>query len=161
MQTFDFISLSKDTAVERICSGAFQQTLKIAISSDEKAWKAAWILNQAAKKCELPFQKYDRKICRAIPGKPSNQKRELLRLLEKIELNEENSGYIFDTAVSCWEDRGAQSSSRMVGFRLIFKIAKRYPELVAEIKSITDEEFLEGLSPGIKRSVLLRLDALD
>jgi hypothetical protein len=160
MQTHDLLSTPNDKAVEYICSRDFELWLKLALSSHERGWKAAWLINQAAKSCRLPLQKYDGNICKAIPGKSSNQKRELLKLLEQVELHEENEGIIFDVAISCWEDLKAQSSCRMVGFRLMTKVAKKHPELICEIKSMSDERFLGGLTNGIKNSILKRLNEL-
>lgn len=153
MKTLDLIQDTKLTAVDHICSGRFKEVLDFALSNHEKSWKAAWLINQALKSEELPLQKYVKTICKAIHEKPSNHKRELLKLLEYIQLTEENEGYIFDVAVSCWEELKLQSGTRMVAFRLMAKITKRHPLLVAEIEALTENRFLEGLSPGIKHSV--------
>lgn len=160
MQTHDLLKTPDQIAVQRICKSDFEQWLKLALSSHERAWKAAWLLNQAVKVCKLPLEEYAKNICKAIPEKPSNQKRELLKLLEPIELSENNEGLIFDVAVSCWKDLGAQSSSRMVAFRLMLKMAKKYPDLIPEIELLSDDRFVKTLTNGIKKSVFKRLKAL-
>lgn len=100
MKTLDLIQQTNSTAVDYICSGGFKEVLEFALSNHEKAWRAAWMINQALKSEELPLQKYVKTICKAIPDKPSNHQRELLKMLEFIQLTEENEGYIFDVAVS-------------------------------------------------------------
>ena len=160
MQILNLINRPKNEAVELICKSAFDETLEFALSPHEKAWKAAWLLNQALKEKEFFLKDNVFTICKAVLGKPSGHKRELLKLLESVELLEENEGVIFDVAISCWEDLGGQSSCRMVGFRLMIKVAKRHPELISEIKSISDERYLRGLSPGIKNSVVKSLIGL-
>ncbi len=160
MLILDLIELPKNEAVDLICASAFDDTLGFALSPHEKAWKAAWLLNQALKQKELRLEDKVFSICKAVPGKPSGHMRELLKLLENVELSQENEGPIFDIAISCWEDLGAQSSCRMVAFRLMLSVGKKHPELIPEIQSMSDERFLNGLSNGIKNSVLMRLRTL-
>lgn len=160
MQILDIIENPKNEAVELIIASGFDDTLKFALTSHTRAWKASWLLNQAAIETELFLNDHVFSICKAIPGKPSGHKRELLRLLESVELMEVNEGAIFDIAISCWEDLGAQSSCRMIAFRLMLKVGKKHPDLIPEIKSICDERFLGGLSNGIKNSIIKRLKEL-
>ncbi len=160
MQILDLIELPKSEAVELICTSDFDDTLGFALSPHEKAWKAAWLLNQVLKQKELRLEDRVIIICNAVPGKSSGHKRELLKLLENVELSEENEGLIFDTAITCWEDLGAQSSCRMVAFRLMLSVGKNHAELIHEIQSFCDARYLKGLSHGIKNSILLRLKAL-
>lgn len=162
MQALDIVDLSKDESLEYLKRDkalrlAFSE---LALSDHERAWKAGWILNKAVQQKMFDVDSHCEQICSAVEGKPSNQKRELLKLLEHCALKEDVEGFIFDVAVTCWEDLGAQSAKRMVAFRLMLKIAKRYEALVPEITALTSERFLKGLSPGIKRSIKKRLSDL-
>lgn len=162
MQVLDIIDLPKEQSLEylesdnALCFAFFE----LATSDHERAWKAGWILNKAVQYNIFEVADHTKQICAAVEGKPSNQKRELLKLLEHCPLSEDVEGYIFDVAVSCWEDLGAQSATRMVAFRLMVKIAKRHELLVSEISVLSSERFLKGLSPGINRSIKKRRDDL-
>lgn len=161
MKTPKYLDWPKEQAVKEICSEDLDSTVTFITSSNNRAWKATWLLNQAIKTENIRLDNYVKKICHAIKDKPSNHKRELLRILETIQLNENNEGLVFDVSISCWEDLRAQSSCRMVGFRLALKIAKKHRELIQEVRALADDRFLTGLSPGIKHSVLLQLESIE
>ena len=143
MQIPKIIELDKVEAIEEINSGLFQQTLDFALEDHPRSWKAAWLLNQVVSKYSSDIKTNDIRICKSIPEKRSNQQRELLRLLENVEITSNNEGYIFDAALSCWEDLKAQSATRMVGFRLMLKIATKHEELLQEVENLMEERYLK------------------
>jgi hypothetical protein len=134
--------------------------LNFAISNDDKAWKAGWILNRAVSLQIINLDQHYVQIWSSIRGKPANQRRELLRLLENCNLNNKTSGHIFDVAVDCWIKIGAQPSSRFVAFRLMLKVAEQHGELRNEVKLMCASHMLQGLSPGIKRAIQKRIQSL-
>lgn len=52
-----------------------------------------------------------------------------------------------------WEQVGKIPSVRIFAFRLIVRIARKYPELKNEIAFLTQPHYTETLSPGIRNSV--------
>jgi len=52
-----------------------------------------------------------------------------------------------------WEQLDKTPSIRMTAFKFIIQMAKKYPELSEEISIITQNHYLETLSPGIRHSI--------
>ena len=77
-----------------------------------------------------------------------------------MELNDEQEGRLFDICVSLWEKIGKVPSIRYTAFRFIIQTAKKYPELSSEINYLTEDQFLETLSPGVKRGVAKMINEL-
>ncbi len=70
-----------------------------------------------------------------------------------MELNEEYEGFLFDVCMTVWEKINKRPSVRLTAFKSIVKIAKKYPDLSNEITLITQNEYMDSLSPGVKRSI--------
>lgn len=133
----------------------FTFAMKIALSEEQPyAWRAVWIINHATKNRDPRLTKYLNLIIKNLQEKQDGHQRELLKLVEKIEIEEENEGYIFDLCMTIWGDVDKIPSVRIIALKLIIKIVKKYPELMNEIKFITQEHYLETLSPGIKKSMI-------
>lgn len=136
----------------------FQNILSIALADDISfAWRAAWLISSHTKKNDERIAPHIKSIINAIPGKKDGHQRELLRIIMRMELEEDVEGLLFDICISLWEDINKDPSIRITAFKLIMKTIKKYPELFEEIKFLTDDHYLEPLSPGIKKSVLKSL----
>jgi hypothetical protein len=96
----------------------------------------------------------------AIPSKNDEQQRELFIILQKMELSEESEGIVFNICVSVWEKIHKKPSVRFNAFKLITKIAKRYPELSNEIEYLIQEQYLDSLSSGARKSILQMSNSL-
>jgi hypothetical protein len=132
----------------------FQEAVKIALSAKEPAcWRAAWILEASVRKNDKRLEAYADQLIETIAGKADGYQRELIKLIFKIELSEEQEGRLFDICVSIWESVGKSSSVRCFAFNFISDVVSKYPELVNEVAFLTQSEYLEPLSPGIRRSV--------
>ena len=70
-----------------------------------------------------------------------------------MEISEKYEGEIFDICMNLWEQISKNPSVRMTAFKFILKISKKHPELLEEISFLTQEQYLESLSPGVKRSI--------
>lgn len=147
--------ISKDEIIEIINSNhkLFVEAIEIAISAKQPyAWRVSWILNHCMVKNDQRFEKYIDKIIKSIDGKNDGHQRELLKILQNLELNDEQEGLIFDICMNIWESLGKSSSVRIVAFKILANIVKKYPELINEVEFLTQEQYLETLSPGIKKS---------
>ena len=71
-----------------------------------------------------------------------------------MELTEKQEGILFDKSITIWEDINKSSSVRSIAFLILSNIVKKYPELLTEIKFLTQRHFIETLSPGIRYSVI-------
>ena len=70
-----------------------------------------------------------------------------------MELKEEYEGILFNLCMDIWEQINKTPSVRITALKFIIKIAKKHPELSQEITFLTQDHYLESLSPGIKHSV--------
>lgn len=129
------------------------ETFALALGNEKPvAWRAAWVLNHATQKNDQLIKLHESEIINAIPQKEAGHQRELLRLIEKIEIDEEYEGILFDQCVSIWESIEKSPSVRVIAFRVLANIATKYPEMKNEIEFLVQDHYVEGLSPGIKRS---------
>ncbi|MBN2664150.1 MAG: hypothetical protein JXR68_10915 [Bacteroidales bacterium] len=132
----------------------FTFAMKIALADEQPyAWRATWVINHATKNNDPRLTEYIYLITKDLQKKQDGHQRELLKLIEKIKIAEENEGLIFDICMTIWEDVDKIPSVRIIALKMLVKIVKKYPELMNELKFITQEHYTETLSPGIKNSM--------
>jgi hypothetical protein len=117
------------------------------------SWRAAWLLNHMIDENDKRFRPYIKRIIKILPDKADGHQRELLKILQKFEIEERYEGKLFDICFGIWEKIHKQPSIRITAFKTILKIADKHPELLNEISFIAQPHYLESLSPGIKNSV--------
>jgi len=133
---------------------AFEELVRLAIADKQPySWRAAWLLWSCMEKNDQRVQGYIQTIIEAIPGKKDGHQRELIKILYNMELSEDCQGPVFCICVDLWEAIHKKPSVRMNAFYMILKIAKQHPDLCREIELLTQNHYLETLSPGIKYSV--------
>lgn len=131
----------------------FENAFRIAIRGNQpQAWRATWLINQYMDKNDERINNKIKTIFTNIKFCADGHQREWLKVLEKMKLNEDNDGRLFDICITIWEDINKSPSVRIVAFRSIVKIVKKYPELIDEITHLTDTHYTESLSSGIKNS---------
>lgn len=132
----------------------FEEAIKLAIADKHPySWRAAWLLWSCMEKNDQRFYKYVDKIIDTLPTKSDCQIRELLIILQRMELEDEQEGKVFDICMNIWENIQKQSSVRYHAFKLMLMIAKKYPELLNEITFLTESQYTDTLSVGIKNSI--------
>lgn len=155
---------NKDDLVNLINSNDknFSELIKISLSDNQpEAWRAAWILNHSIKKNDQRIKPFIMKFIKAIKKKEDGHQREFIRLLDKMEISEDQEGYLFDICLTIWEDITKRPGTRIFAFRAIVKIVKNYPDLISEIDAFTQKHYYETLSSGIKRSFIRLRDELN
>ncbi|PWJ39273.1 hypothetical protein [Sediminitomix flava] len=126
------------------------------------SWRASWILGHAMKKNDGRIRPYVDKLIDLIePAEHDGQQRELMKLLFKMKLDEEQEGKLFDICMNLWEKIGKTPSVRSTAFKFILDIIKKYPELKEEIAFVMEPQYIEPLSPGIQRSIKKQLAAIN
>ena len=132
----------------------FTEALELAIGSKQPySWRAAWLLWSCMEENDSRVRAYIPKIIAAIPEKKDGHQRELLKLLHFLDLDDEQEGRVFDLSMTIWESLNKSPSIRGYAFMFILKVVEKYPELQAEFDFITQDQYLETLSPGIKHSI--------
>ncbi len=135
--------------------GAFEPAISLALSDRQPyAWRAAWLLWSCMTTNDPRFQPHIPLIIKSLPGKPEGHSRELLKILEQIEIPETLEGPLFDCCVSIWEKIGKRPSVRYTAFKIILKLAAKYPELYQEVQFLTQDHYIDPLSPGIRRAII-------
>tara|TARA_R110002050_G_scaffold300722_2_gene471891 strand:- start:32120 stop:32629 length:510 start_codon:yes stop_codon:yes gene_type:complete len=139
----------------------FGDLIKIALENHAPAsWRAAYICNHQTIANDPLLLPYLAQIIAEIPTKKDGHQRELLRLALKMDVNENLEGKLFDTSVTIWESVEKSPSARMIAFKVIVKIASKYPEMKSEVAFLTQDHYLDSLSPGIRRSMLREANKL-
>lgn len=132
----------------------FEETLIIALQDIHPvSWRASWMLYHTMEEQDNRLQPFLPQLIAALKGKGDGHQRELLRIIGLLDITEEYEGILFDACMEIWEQVGKIPSVRIFAFRLIVRIARKYPELKNEIAFLTQEHYTETLSPGIKNSL--------
>jgi hypothetical protein len=132
----------------------FEEVVKLAITDKQPySWRAAWLLWSCMEDNDQRIQKYLKRIITTISDKNDDQQRELLIILQKMEISKELEGSLFNHCVTVWERIGKKPSFRYNAFKIIAKIAKKHPDLSDEIAFLIQDQYLESLSPTVKKSI--------
>jgi hypothetical protein len=133
---------------------AYKEAVELAVSDKQPySWRAAWLLWSCMEKNDRHIKGSINKIIKAITTREDGHQRELLKILEQMDLKEEHEGFLFDLCVSIWKKINKKPSVRFTALRFLIKIAKKHPELFHEIELLTENQYMASLSPGVKRSV--------
>ena len=131
-----------------------KEAIELAISDKQPySWRAAWLLWSCMEENDKRIQKYIEKIIDTLQTKKDGHQRELLKILSRMELKEEYEVRLFNVCTGVWEQIHKAPSVRFTALKFMMKIAKKHPDLSREITFLTQDRYLESLSPGIKESV--------
>lgn len=132
----------------------FEEAINLATGNKSPySWRAASAIWGCLEVNDERIKKYISNIINALTGKEDGHQRELLKILQIVELNEEDESLLFDFCITIWESITKQPSVRFNAFRMIVKIINKHPELLNEFRFLTQERYLETLSPGAKHSI--------
>lgn len=140
---------------------SFDGAIRLALSGDLPcAWRAAWVVGGLIEENDRRIRGHIKDIIDAIPTKGDGHQRELLKILLRMELDEDQEGILFDHCLSIWESTKKQPSVRSLALQTIVRIVQNYPDLSREVTFLTRDHYLQSLSPGIKSSVLKMIEEL-
>ena len=132
----------------------FEEAIELAISDNQPfAWRAAWLLWSCMKENDQRIQKYIKDIVNSVTTKNDGHQRELLKILLQMDLNKKYEGLLFNVCLDVWEQINKNPSVRLTALKFIIKIAKKHPDLSKEITFLTQDQYLESLSPAVKKSI--------
>jgi hypothetical protein len=131
----------------------FDAAVELALGNTQpQSWRAVWIVRQSIEKNDKRIQPYISDFIKIMKDRPEGQQREILKLLEFMEWDEEQEGRLFDICMTIWEKISHKPALRITAFKIMMQIAVRYPELKGEMEVFMGEDYTDTLSPGIKRS---------
>ena len=140
----------------------FEEAIELAVSNKQPyAWRAAYVLWSVIRENDVRIRKHIKKIANAVKDKNDGHQRELLKILLMMELDEKYESKLFDICMNLWEQINKAPSVRVNAFKFILKIAKKHPELKQEISFLTQDHFMESLSPGARHSVKILMKDLN
>ena len=132
----------------------FEKAIELAVSDKQPySWRAAYVLWSVIQENDKRIQKHIKKIINAVKNKSDGHQRELLKILLMMELDEKYESKLFDICMGVYEQINKAPSVRVNAFKFILKVAKKHPELKNEISFLTQDHYLDSLSPGAKHSI--------
>lgn len=130
------------------------EAIQVALSKQQpQAWRATWILAHCTTKNDARIRPYLSDFIQNIINQKDGHQRETLKIIDKMILDEEQEGILFDICMSTWENISKSSSVRYLAFKFIYKTCHKYPELNGELTFISQDHYLETLSPGIQKII--------
>jgi hypothetical protein len=131
----------------------FEAAISIALSTNQpQAWRAAWLLNHCVSDNDDRIIPHIPQFISTLKERADGHQREFMKILEHMVIDDAMEGVLFDECMNLWENIGKTPSVRIVAFRTLVNMAKKYPELKNEIVLLTQDHYTESLSPGIKNS---------
>jgi hypothetical protein len=132
----------------------FEEAIQLAVSGKQPyAWRAAWLLWSCMEENDQRIRGYINNITNTLSTTNDNHQRELLLILQHLELSEEDDGQLFDVCVSIWEKINKKPAVRINAFKMIVKIAQKYPHLSHEIVFLIQNQYLDSLSAAAQKSI--------
>ncbi len=132
----------------------FTEAIKLAIEDKQPySWRASWLLWSCMDKNDKRVSKYVKKIIDILPERKDNQQRELLMILQRMELNDEYESQLFDSCTKIWGQIGKNPSLRYNALKTLVTISKKHPDLSHEIKTLTEPYYTDTLSDSVKKSI--------
>ena len=133
----------------------FNELIQLSIIDKQPySWRAAWLIWSCMDKNDLRLRRYVKRIIDTIPERKENQQRELLMILQRMEIKEAYEGKLFDTCTKIWVKIDKNPSLRWNAFKILVAISKKYPGLSKEIDSLAESGYIDSLTAGVKKSIL-------
>lgn len=137
----------------------FDEAVRLAIEDRPLySWRAAWLLWSCIENNDRRVRPHIKKIISSLENKNDGHQRELLKILLCMELSKDQEAYLFDKCLYIWEQINKRPSVRYTAFRFILKAAKRHPNLAREIDYLVSDQYMNSLSPGVRRSLLRMIE---
>lgn len=130
-----------------------EQAIQLSMKPEQpEGWKAAWVVKNILRPDDPRLVKHLDNIIKTLPDRQDGHQRELLHLLERCSLNEDQEGLVFEICFEIWTSVRKLPTARLSAFQILVGFVSKYPELLHEVKHVTQSEYLETLSPGVKRA---------
>ncbi len=135
-----------------------QKFIDYSLSGKKNAWRATWILYHYSNRHGISqLQPFATDYINLIKkNKIDGYIRETIKIVNQLELNEEQTCEFYDICLELLWNNKMQPSVRSVAFEFLLKTANKYPELQNEIFEVFSQ-IKEHLSNGIKQSLTNRI----
>ena len=156
--------LNKDSVLEKIRSDKKNIHLLLEwsqLTEHPIGWRSSWLLRQSVQKNDSTLKPYIGAVLKKFTSFNESQKREWLKLLSNQTMSENEEGILFDISVSEWKKVNNHPALRSSAFNIMFRILQTYPELRVELSHLMTSDYVDSLSPGIKRIILKSWKAVE
>lgn len=153
---YKLINSCKDDLISHIKNQRddFPALVRLAISDKQPySWRAAWLLWSCIDRNDERIRKHIKKMIDVLPDRQDNQQRELLIVLQKMELGADIEGRLFDICIKIWETVNKNPSLRYNAFKILVGISRKHPDLLTELNFLTESYYLDNLSDNVKKSI--------
>ena len=128
------------------------------LNAHDKSWRAAMLLGHFMHKYDTRVQPFVQDFIDFLPRtKSDGHQRQILVILEMLQLNDDHKGHLFNHCLSIWEEVNKIPSTRYRAFIAMLTISKDYPELKEELKHFVTPYYLQTLSPGVVHALKKRI----
>ena len=140
---------------------SFDEAIQLALTDKlPYSWRAAWLLWSCIQNNDIRIQNYTNDFIAILPKIKDNQKREVLKILEKMNITETLQGKLFQNCMTIWKNKDARPGLRYNAFKILIKIAQQHPDLINKIRALTQNQHTETLSPAVKKAVQRQLSKI-
>ena len=149
-------NLNRDMVGDLLENGFYKKNFNFLIKhmlEDVKptSWRTTWVVNHLMEKDDKITKKKLSTIIKSIKDKTEGHQRELIKIVRKMKLNEENEGLFFDVCMEIWRKVNKQPAVRYYCGLYIIEMARKYPEIKNELEYLTTDYYIKTLPPGIKK----------
>lgn len=131
----------------------FGHVLEIGFQDDPAiSWRAIWCLRHCVEINDQRISQNSKRIINNLNSKHEGLKRESLKLLELIHLEESEESSLFDHCIFEWQNINNKPALRITAFKIMVSIAEKYPDLFIEIEVYMQKRYYNQLSPGIQKT---------
>lgn len=138
-------------------AGAVEELADMALGSDSYlAWRSAWLLWSCMEANDDRVKPFVDRLLEHLPNAADNLKREIFKVLELLELSEEQEAVLFDICVEEWKSVFKKPGVRFNAFKILVKIIRKYPEMSDFLDLLTEDQYFDTMSLTARKSLLMR-----
>lgn len=117
-------------------------------------WRAAWLLTHGITPNDSRVRPFIGGFLQCLSNTSDQHARELLKILLKMELDDEQEGTLFNRVIAIWEDTDRKPAVRFYAIKIILNMVIKYPDLSNEVRALIQPHYLSPLTSGIRASVV-------
>jgi hypothetical protein len=116
-------------------------------------WRATWILRHSIDDNHRALVAVLPKIITRLPVMHESHQREWLKAFHGQVIHDDQLGVLFEVCADLWMDISHHAALRATACEWLMIIATKYEELKPEVVLLMQEDYIEILTPGIKKSL--------
>jgi hypothetical protein len=132
----------------------FEEAIQLALADKQPwSWRASWLLWSCMEANDRRIQPHVKSFINILASRNDNQQREILIILQKMEISPELEGLLFNRCVGVWEQVSKKPALRFNAFKGMVQIARNHPDLFHEVILMTQDPYQDELSSTAIKSI--------